>query len=324
MRLTYWSQLGDPAKGRTFMLGSLAIVGAGFVFTRPLPSIQGTVGMTLFGGGFLIVFAMLREGLGGLDPRRLTPTQRKGMLRHSVTSSLMKIGGPLAFAAIGAGTYSSITTLGSLLAGAALTSIMGRWLRVIVILGVLQATNVLAEPGNVNLLGLVAAFAAATHPFDLPNQAKLMGEKRDQCVAQANVICLIVVLPVCIPLSGYLGAPIGDWKWGYTEIVAMAMAGLLATALAAVMQTRASKYISRSDMGAWAATAPAVQPIVAMLVAPLVSLFIHVPTLIPDASQWTAFAIVAIASTYAVKVDSAAAQAADPTEKALGKVLSRE
>ena len=56
-----------------------------------------------------------------------------------------------------------------------------------------------------------------------------MGEKRVECIAQANVICLIVVLPVCFfsPLSSYLGSPIGEWKWGYTEIVAMVMAGLM-------------------------------------------------------------------------------------------------
>lgn len=356
------------------MLGSLVVVGVGFVFTRTLPPIQGTVGMTLFGGGFLIGLAMWAEGVRGhelrslnirsiialwwkgregLDPRRLTPSQRKGMLRHSLTSSLMKVGGPLAFAEIGAGPYSSITTMGSLLAGiltwtvaltwtgallskvapsakaastprVVLTSAKGRWLRVIVLLGVLQATNVLAGAGSVSLVGMIAAVTAATHPFDVPGQSKLMGEKRDQCIGQANVICMIVVLPVCVPLAGHLGMPIGDWKWGPAELVAMALAGLFATALAAVMQTRASKYISKADMGAWSATAPAVQPVVALLVAPVVSLFLTAPMLMPSAQQWAAFGIVTIASTLAVKVDSSAAQAADATEKKRGEALPLE
>ncbi|NDU77855.1 hypothetical protein GWI34_35380 [Actinomadura sp. DSM 109109] len=133
---------------------------------------------------------------------------------------------------------------------ASTTSTVGRWLRVIVFLGVLQATNVLAGAGSVSVIGLIAAVAAATHPFNLPSQAVLMGDKRDQCIGQANVICLIVVLPACIPLSNYLRTPVKDWQWGATEIIAMAMAGLFATALAAVVQTRAAQYISKSDMGA--------------------------------------------------------------------------
>ncbi|MEO3826923.1 hypothetical protein [Actinomadura sp. B10D3] len=197
-----------------------------------------------------------------------------------------------------------------------MTTTMGRWWRVIVFIGVLQATNVITGAESVSVPGIVAAVAAATHPFSLPSQAKLMGEKRDQCVAQANVICLVFVIPLCVPLSHILRTPIGEWKWGFTEFVAMIMAGLLATALAAVMQTRAARYITEADMGAWAATAPAVTPVVALVAIFAFSAFAPVTLPVPSRLQWTALLIVAYAAYRAVKADSAA-RAADPIEKEL-------
>ncbi|NDU77856.1 hypothetical protein GWI34_35385 [Actinomadura sp. DSM 109109] len=61
----------------------------------------------------------------------------------------------------------------------------------------------------------------------------------------------------------------------------------------------------------------------ALVVAPVVSVFMAVPTVVPSAAQWVAFAIVTIASTFAVRVDSAAAQAADSAKKR-GEALTLE
>lgn len=311
MRRTKLPTLAGPRKGAFLMVGSVVIVGVGFVFTRVLSApLQGTMGMTVFGGGILVAIALARDGVQGLDPRRLTPRQRRGMLQHALTSSLMKIGGPIAFAHIGAGPYASITALGSLLAGLPKTTWTGRALRVPIFLAVLISTGALIGVQSVSYLGIGAALAAATHPFNLPSQAKLLGDKRDQGVAQANVICMLVVIPVCFPLAEYLGTPVGTWTWGPTELVAMLGAGLFATALAAVMQTRAGIYLTRGGMGVWAATAPALQPMVAVALAPVLLSLFGVATVIPDAIQWAAFGIVTSTSAITARLDAEAAEAA--------------
>lgn len=330
--------------GAALMLGSVVIVGVGFVFTRVLSApLQGTLGMTIFGGGILVLIAFVRDGIRGrrsrrltkrqpegfnvaiafardgirgLDPRGLTPSERKGMWLHAFTSSLMKIGGPVAFASIGAGPYASITALGSLLAGLPKTTPTGRALRVPIFLAVLIATGVVMGNQSVNLLGLGAALAAATHPLFLPSQAKLLGDKRDQGVAQANIICMLVVTPVLFPLAGYLGTPVGDWTWGPTEIVAMVAAGLFATALAAVMQTRAGIYLTKGGMGVWAATAPALQPTVAWALAPVLFQLFGIATANPNAAQWVAFGIVTSTSAITARLDAEAAAAAEATKAA--------
>ncbi|MGC4953739.1 hypothetical protein ACLQ2P_11035 [Actinomadura citrea] len=303
--------LRGPQMGAALMLGSVVIVGVGFVFTRVLSApLQGTLGMTVFGGGILVAIALVKDGVQGLDPRKLTPRQRRGMLQHALTSSLMKIGGPIAFAFIGAGPYASITALGSLLAGLPKTTGTGRALRVPIFLAVLIATGALLGDQSVSLLGIGAALAAATHPFNLPSQAKLLGDKRDQGVAQANVICMLVVIPVCFPLAEYLGTPIGEWSWGPTEIVAMLGAGLFATALAAVMQTRAGIYLTKGGMGVWAATAPALQPMVAVALAPALFTLFGIATVNPGPVQWVAFGIVTSTSAITARLDAEAAEAA--------------
>ncbi|MEV3921009.1 hypothetical protein [Actinomadura coerulea] len=159
-------------------------------------------------------------------------------------------------------------------------------------------------------LGIGAALAAATHPFNLPSQAKLLGDKRDRGVAQANVICMLVVIPVCFPPAQFLGPPVGDWTWGPTEFVAVLGAGLFATALAAVMQVRAGIYLTRGGMGVWAATAPALQPMVAVALAPVLFSLFGIATVIPSSVPWAAFGIVTSTSAITARLDAEAAEAA--------------
>lgn len=289
--------MGRAQIGAFLMVSSVVVVGAGFSLTKLVNPVQGVFGMTVFGGLGLILLAVRNYGLQGLNPWNLKPAQQQGMLKHAVTSSLMKIGGPVAFAHIGAGPYASMTATGSLLAGLALT-VERVALRIICLLGVGLATGV-SNIRQVSAIGIVAALAASTHPFNLPTQSKLMGKARQQAIAQANVLCMVIVLPLCIPLADFLGAPVDTWSWGPVEFVGMVGAGLLATAAAAVLQTKSSDYLPKAGMGAWSATAPALQPVVVLLMTPLLVMLGAAAPAVPSLDKFMAFGIVAAACALA-------------------------